>query len=498
MSDTDIGLNEALWKVLRGVRVFPLISSGELAPILGLVFSTVSRHLARLEDLELVDSAVMGAEFPAARRYRLTPDGARRFLEPEVFFHLTRNLNTLSCLLPGLEQFYRLAVLLPQLTNVGPFRSFDWRLRDGADAMAHYEHGTVALFWSGPWQSKRDFTKRLVDLGSAAPAMGGWPALLCVVTSDLWQLHQVEDVLLDLGITDGALLVYASDGKMYRRVQFAGRTSNHKWLCNPLLGAAIYGVPAQMPRMMTGVRSGDDASLVYRLLALLEQFQGLQATAMVRALGSKWDTVQPKLQRLRDDGMVVERDGHHFLSDDSLSIAARRDRVHRSRPLRRFGLRADGLPAVARHRKHDAAAFGIVSLFQRAGFPVAGGWRGEDYSGGRDAIAPDAMIFMGAESSGGEDWYYLEYERRANSAGAVRRKLRGYIARGAKDNPLPVLMAARSDSMAAEFRRQAGEAGYPLWAASIPSIRVVDPRTVWGHRTVWLDPAGRPAIFLPA
>ena len=94
-----------------------------------------------------------------------------------------------------------------------------------------------------------------------------------------------------------------------------------------------------------------------------------------------------------------------------------------------------------------------MSLFQRAGFPVAGGWRGEDYSGGRNAIAPDAMIYMGAYSSGGEGWYYLEYERRANSACAVRRKLRGYLARGARNNPLPVLVAARSDSMAAEFRR---------------------------------------------
>ncbi len=498
MNDVHVGLNEAQSKVLRGVCAFPLISSGELAPILGLVFSTVSRHLARLEELGLVDSAVMGAEFPAARRYRLTPDAARRFLEPEVYFHLTRNLNTLACFLPGLEQFYRLVVRLPQLTNVGPFHSFDWRLRDGVGAMAHYKHGTVAFFWSGPWQSKRAFTKRLVDLGNAASTMGGWPALLCVVASDLWQVHQAENALRDFGIADGALLVCASDGRMYRGLLVTGRTSNNRLRCNPLLGAAIYGAPAQRPRMMTDVRSGDDASLVYRLLALLEQFQGLQATAMRRALGSKWDTVHAKLQRLRDDGMVVERDGHHFLSDDALSIAARRDRVHRSKPLHRFGLRSDGLPAVARYLEHDAAAFGIVSLFQRAGFPVAGGWRGEDYSGGRNAIAPDAMIYMGAGSSGGEDWYYLEYERRANSAGAVGRKLRGYIARGAKNKPLPVLMAARSDSMAAEFRRQAGAAGYPLWAASIPSIRVDDPPTVWGHRTVWLDPAGRPAIFLPA
>ena len=497
MSDTDVGLNEAQSRVLRSVRAFPLISSGEMAPILGLVFSTVSRHLDMLEELGQVDSTVMGAEYPAVRRYRLTPDGARRFLEPEVYFHLTRNLNTLSCLLPGLELFYRMVVRMPQLTDLGCFQSFDWRLRDGADAMAHYDHGTVALFWSGPWQNKQHIAKRLGDLANAAPAMGGWPALLCVVASDLWQVHQAAAVLHDFGIADGVLLVNASDRKIHRDFLGMGRTSNNRLLCNPLLGAAIYGVPTEQPRMMTGVRSGSDARSVYQLLAQLEQFQGIQATAMARALGSKWDTVHPKLQRLWEDGMVVEKDGHYFLADDSLSIAARRDRVHRARPLRRFGLRADGLPAVARHVKHDAGAFGIVSQFQRAGFPVAGGWRGEDYSGGRDAIAPDAMIYMGPGSSCGEGWCYLEYERRGNSAGAGRRKMRGYFARGVKDEPRRVILAARSEAMAAEFRRQAGAVGYPLWAASILSIRVDDPHTVWGYRTVWLDPEGRPAIFLP-
>ncbi len=86
MLASDFKLNEADLRVLRGVCDMPLVFASELADVLGVVFSTVSRRLTRLEGLGLVDSAPMGAAFPAARRYRLTPDGASRFLEPEVIF----------------------------------------------------------------------------------------------------------------------------------------------------------------------------------------------------------------------------------------------------------------------------------------------------------------------------------------------------------------------------------------------------------------------------
>ena len=133
-----------------------------------------------------------------------------------------------------------------------------------------------------------------------------------------------------------------------------------------------------------------------------------------------------------------------------------------------------------------------MSVFQAHGFSAAGGWRGDDYSGGRNAIAPDAMIYMGNGSSGEAGWYYLEYEKRAASAGTVAKKLKGYIARRDK---LPVLVAARNEAMASEFRSQAAAAGLSLWAASIPSIRIKDPQNITGATTVWLDSWGRPATF---
>ena len=103
-----------------------------------------------------------------------------------------------------------------------------------------------------------------------------------------------------------------------------------------------------------------------------------------------------------------------------------------------------------------------MSVFREGGFPVAGGWRGDDYSGGRDAIAPDALIDMGEGSSGGAGWYYLEYERRADSARGVANKMRGYFSRRSQRTPFPVPVVARSDSVAAEFRRQAAQAGHSL------------------------------------
>ena len=493
MSD-DVKLGKAETRVLRGVCDMPLISAYELARVLGGVFSTASRRLNSLEQLGLVDCALMGASFPAAKRYRLTPAGARRFFEPEVYFHLTRNVNKLAHMMPGLEWFYRWVVRLPQIVHTGAVGSFHWRLKDGIDAVAHYEHGTVAFIWSGPWQTKARLAERLVELGGAAPQMGGWPALLCVVASDHWQADVVSGLLDDFGLQRGALTVCA-ETKLHPSNPVLGGNASRLTM-QPLLGSLQYRVRAEQPRMMQGVRGGRDASSIYRLIYELEQFPGARTAAISRGLDSKPSSVYGKLKRLVNEQKLVQVGGNHYLSDELLGVAAGRDRVHFSRPGRRFGLREDGLPAVARYRAHDAAAFSIVSVFQKAGFHVAGGWRGDDYSGGTDAIAPDAMIYMGKNSSGGAGWYYLEYERRASSASTVERKLRGYVSRHAKGGFLPVLMAARTESVAAEFRQQAAAAGLPLWAASMASIKVEFPGTILGFQTAWLDASGTRAVLL--
>ena len=496
MLASDFKLNEADLRVLRGICDMPLVSASELAHVLGVVFSTVSRRLTRLEGLGLVDSAPMGATFPAARRYRLTPDGASRFLEPEVDFHLSRKLNALAGLLPAVEWFYRLSVDLPEEAETGRLRSFHWRFSDGIDAMAYYDRGTVVFIWSGPWQTESGLVTRLEKLGRSAAEAGGWPALVCVVASDFWQACLASEALASFGLDKGTMVFCSETMRVSGNLVLTG--GGARLALPPLLGSLTNTVPVELPRMMRGVRSGADASFVYRILYLLEQFPGAQVSAMSRALGSHSRYVSSKVKRLLvEEGMLVRIEGHHYLSDEALAISARKDRVHVLRPRRRFGLREGGLPAVARYRRHDAATFSVVSIFQDAGFSVAGGWRGEDYTGGKDAIAPDALIYMGAGSSGGVGWYYLEYERRADSARQVASKLRGYISRRSGRAPLPLLMVARNDSVAAEFRRQAAAADYPLWAASIRSIKIDDPCSIWGAKTAWIDALGNPGVFLP-
>ena len=495
MIDSEFKISEWDSRVLRGVCDLPLVSAGELANFLGVSFSTVSRRLWWLEEMDLVDSAVMGAAFAAARRYRLAPSGARRFLEPDVYFHLTRRINYLASFLPGVEWFYRLAVGLPDMAHTGNFRSFHWRFKDGVDAVAHYDGGTVAFIWSGPWQTESGLITRLESLGEPEHMAGGWPALVCVVAADFWQACRASDTLSDFGLNEGTLVFCAETKKVSANV--VPRERRTLLSLAPLLGSLVDSVSDELPRVMQGFRAGKDASLVHRILYLIEQFPGAKAPSISRAVGSRNRYVLPKLQRLIDEDVLVEVGGHHYLSGVALGISARRDRVHFSRPSRRFGLRGDGLPGVARYREHDEAAFSIVSVFREGGFPVAGGWRGDDYSGGRDAIAPDALIYMGAGSSGGAGWYYLEYERRADSARGVANKMRGYISRLSERTLFPLLVVARSDSVAAEFRRQAAEAGHPLWAISIPSIRVDHPETIIGADTAWLDAGGKPAAFLP-
>lgn len=490
MAATKPKLTSARSRVLRAVCEMPLISARQLAGVLDVVFSTAERHLGALEELGLIDGAIMGAASPSARRYRLTPAGAAHFHEHEVYSHFPRTLNRLACRLPVAEALYSVVPRMPQLAAFSEFKSFEWRYREGFDAMAYYGNGTCIFFWSGPWHSRRMLRDRLVEM--AAPASQGqyWPRLFCWVASDRWQAHQAAEAVRTM--TESFLVVCMETGYCFGTRAPAARPAPYPLV--PMLGPLDNAISAGLPRMMRGIFSGSDAHMNYRIIRHVEQFPGSNVATIGRALGSHPRNVAPKVKRLMDGDMLVQCEGHLYLGKDALNIAAHRDRVHVSRLRRRFGIRDDALPTVARHRKHDGAVAAIVSIFQAHGFPVAGGWRGEDYSGGNGAIAPDAMIYMGNGSSGGEGWRYLEYERRAASTGAVAAKLKGYIDR---DPKVRVLVAARSERVAAEFRRQAAAAGLPLWAASIPSIRVGNAQNVTGEGAAWFDVAGRRAVFAP-
>ena len=481
-------------RVLEAVCMLPLASAGDIADHLGLVYSSVSRRLTRLEEKRLLVSLVSGAALRPARRYRLLPSGARFFLEPEVHFHVTRRLNSLACFMPGLEWFYRVSARLPELCGVGRLQSFHWRFRDGVDAMVRYEAGTVAFFWSGPWQTSTALRKRLDDLGRASSALGGWPALVCVVAADFWQACRASGVLAEYGVAERSLVFCAETGMV---TGGGAAAEGRHLLISPILGARSHVLPVAEPRLLRGVRGGLDAYLWYRLMYLVEQFPGARAGSLTRALGTRSKWVLGKLERLVEDGYLLDVDGYHYLGDASLKVSAQRDRVHLARPGRRFGVRSAGVPAAFRHRQHDAAAFGVVSVWRSGGFPVAGGWRGDDYSGGRDAVAPDGMVYVGEGSSGGAGWRYFEYERRADSARGVAGKLRGYLSRGAGFGDFPIFVAARNRGVAQEFRRQAAAAGHMLWAAAIPDLEVDDSGTVWGPETAWMDYSGSAAALFP-
>ncbi|MDE0343989.1 MAG: winged helix-turn-helix domain-containing protein [Deltaproteobacteria bacterium] len=485
-------LKEGVNWALLAVCCLPLISAGELAAILGVAHSTASRQLKRLEEQGLVESVVMGALLPAAARYHLTPAGAKQFLEPEVYFQLPRNINRLAAMLPAVECFYRTAAWLPSNTQIGEFRSFHWRLRDGVDAVAHYENGSVAFVWSGPWQTAKHFESRLEDFANSDSVAAGWPALVCVIASDFWQTFRVTNAVSGFGLGEGWMVACTETDEIIGDLTLS---SPPNFLgVRPLLGAEGNTVSTELPRMLRGVRAGKDAHMAHRVLCWVEQFPAAQIASIARALGSHRRYVSATVARLVKDGTLAQCEGHLYLADEALKLSAHRDRVHVSRLRRRFGLRDDGLPAAARYRSHDGAASGIVATFKGAGFPVAGGWRGEDYSGGQNAIAPDALILMGDGFSGRVNWWCFEYERRANSAASVSKKLRGYLARREASR---VLVAARNPTMADEFRRQAAAASYPLLAASIQDIRIEEPQNVWGTQTVWKDAAGISATLRP-
>ena len=209
MSDGSPKLTKADLSVLRGVCEMPLVSAKQLAAIQGVVFSTVWRRLVHLEALGQVHSEVMGAMLAPALRYCLAPGGAVHFTEPETYFHFSRMINRLGSFLPAVEWHYQCEPLVAQETNLGDFRSFQWRFREGVDAFIHYDNGTVAMFWSGPWQTKEAFGERLNKLAQSTREIEGWPAALCVVASDLWQARRMLDVLSAYGLQHQSLVVVA-------------------------------------------------------------------------------------------------------------------------------------------------------------------------------------------------------------------------------------------------------------------------------------------------
>ena len=72
MPDTCVALSAEDSRALRGVCELPLVSTEELTISWGWFFPPFRARLARLEELGLVHSTMMGAAFTAARRYHLT------------------------------------------------------------------------------------------------------------------------------------------------------------------------------------------------------------------------------------------------------------------------------------------------------------------------------------------------------------------------------------------------------------------------------------------
>ena len=107
------------------------------------------------------------------------------------------------------------------------------------------------------------------------------------------------------------------------------------------------------------------------------------------------------------------------------------------------------------------------------------------------------MIYVGDRSTGGGGWYYLEYERRAASVTDVAEKLRGYLSRLSGGRRIPILLVARNQRMAEEFRRQAFARDYPLCAVESSGLVFRRPETVVGPCTVWLGPDGSRAALYP-
>ena len=180
-------------RLLEIMADLPLATARDLMSLSKVGSTLVYDRLGELRDLNLVDCVSLGWYGPLSMRWFLT-DAALSLLGClGSTWHEEFTRCRLLERLPSVELFYPVAA---GIDDLGPFRSFHWLDGVSVDAVARYQHGWIALFWSGPLQSEDWIAARLgrmaADLrGMSVTRDSPWPGLLAFVVSDQWQRELV-------------------------------------------------------------------------------------------------------------------------------------------------------------------------------------------------------------------------------------------------------------------------------------------------------------------
>ena len=473
--------------VLVWLAQLPLASGRELASACPNLNLRVYDVLRSLESRGLAHSGRIGWMRREADRWWVSELGLSVLGGEYVGFNTLGGLSRLVDSLPAVEGFYSLLAAISGGNN-GSLAEFHWlRRRVSFDAVARFDQGWAMLVWSGFYNQASHLDQRLGALASevqdaSVNAGRTWPGLICLVARDAWQCEVARVAAKQKGILDRCLFYNVASGDIEgsrdvtsssgqigeRRLWYDGRCDD------------VSEIVTSHPVHGTGE--------ALRLLDVLEEWPG----AAMRQIGSmtewNWVRLTSALHTLVDYGLVVESDGHWFVSGDGLRLGARRDRASVARVCRRFGTEQVIAVSQGARRQHEQGLLDLMSRFRKGGCVVAVGHRAGRYmladdrpeSVGRRRTSqmPDAVVRL-EDGPYGSGWYYVEYELRSRSPSTVRRKLVPYTVAGRLDD-YPVLMVCRDRRSESVFRELAvGLKLATTTAAEVKKGRLVGDDTVW-------------------
>ena len=148
-------------RLLNLLVELPLATVRDLTPLSDVSSALLYRRLGELRDHGLVDSVSLGWYSSLASRWFLTDESLFALGRLGSTWHEEVTRCRLLERLPSLEWFYQ---VVSEINDLGTFQSFHWLDKVSIDAVVRYQHGWVALFWSGSFQSEEWIAARMEHL----------------------------------------------------------------------------------------------------------------------------------------------------------------------------------------------------------------------------------------------------------------------------------------------------------------------------------------------
>ena len=462
-------------RLLNLLVELPLATVRDLTPLSDVSSALLYRRLGELRDHGLVDSVSLGWYSSLASRWFLTDQALFALGRLGSTWHEEVTRCRLLERLPSLEWFYQ---VVSEINDLGTFQSFQWLDKVSVDAVVRYQHGWVALFWSGSFQSEEWIAARMEHLAPDLRELSvswelPWPSLLVFVTSDQWQRELVYRAARRHDLQDQVAVWCARDGT--RAGSWNARASRG-WVQQPIYFRSTGGWSWEQ-RLEDSIWTEKRGALVGRVFDVISQWPGAPLEMVRQDLdeGLTGRTGQNACKVLYDGGFIdrLWDAGRYRYMTTSRGVdrIARRDRVHYADCTDRV----DSLSWVSQVglRAHEDGIMSLMGQFLARGLPVAAGWRSWEHLGRSGGIAPDGLVFL-ERSPYGPTWAYLEYERTARGEARVQRKLRSYgsVRRG---DHWPVLLVCWDESAESNFQQVGLRTFIPMLTTTIDRLEEHGP-----------------------